>query len=302
MPVASDRVDFIPPPASGNLRALLLALGAHGLLLLALTWGVNWKRQDQSVTAEAELWSALPQTAAPKLVAPPPPPPPAPTPRQVAPPPDPSAAQREADIALERDRQQKAKDRAQALRQQELEKAAQKKEADEREKARRDAKLASDQKADQKVADKKAAENQATASAQKKLEATRAEDEKKQAEARRQEQISRAQGQAGATGDASSTGKAQTSSGPSAGYAGRIRARIKPNIVFTDDIAGNPEAEVSVRVAPDGTIVGKRLSKSSGNKAWDEAVLKAIDKTEILPRDTDGRVVPEFPVSFRPRD
>ncbi len=300
MPVASDRVDFIPPPASGNLRALLLALGAHGLLLLALTWGVNWKRQDQNLTAEAELWSALPQTAAPKLVAQPPPPP---APRQeAAPPPEPSAAQREADIALERDRQQKAKDRAQALRQQELEKAAQKKEADQREKARRDAKLASDQKADQKVADKRAAENQAAASAQKKLEATRAEDEKKQAEARRQEQISRAQGQAGATGDASSTGKAQSSSGPSAGYAGRIRARIKPNIVFTDDIAGNPEAEVTVRVAPDGTIVGKRLSKSSGNKAWDEAVLKAIDKTEILPRDTDGRVVPEFPVSFRPRD
>ncbi len=292
MPVATDRIDFAPPATGGNLRALLLALVAHGLLLLALTWGVNWKRQDTGITAEAELWSALPQQAAPKLAAPPPAPVP---PQPVAPPPpEPSTAQREADIALEREKQQKAKERAQALREQELEKAALKKEADEREKAKRDAaKLAASQKATDK---------QAAASAQKKLEAARAEEETKQAEARRQDNIRRAQGLAGATGDASSTGKAQTSSGPSAGYAGRIRARIKPNIVFTDDIAGNPEAEVTVRVAPDGTIVGKRLTKSSGNKAWDDAVLKAIDKTEVLPRDTDGRVVPEFPVSFRPRD
>ena len=297
MPVATDRIDFVPPPPRGNMRALLLALGAHGLLLLALTWGVNWKRQDQSVTTEAELWSALPQTAAPKLEAPPPPPPPAAT-QQVAPPPEASAAQRDADIAVERERQQKAKDRALALRQQALEKAAQRKEADEREKARRDAaKQASDQKADQKAADK-----QAAASAQKKLETGQLEEEKKQVEARRQDNIRRAQGLAGATGDAPSTGKAQTSSGPSPGYAGRISAIIKRNIVFTDDIAGNTQAEVTVRVAPDGTIVGKRLSKSSGNKAWDEAVLKAIDKTEVLPRDTDGRVVPEFPVGFRPRD
>jgi len=41
---------------------------------------------------------------------------------------------------------------------------------------------------------------------------------------------------------------------------------------------------------------------SSGNKAWDEAVLKAIDKTATLPRDEDGRVPSVLEISFRPKD
>ena len=80
--------------------------------------------------------------------------------------------------------------------------------------------------------------------------------------------------------------------GPSAGYAGRIKARIKPNIVLTATLAGNPAATVEVRVAPDGTIVGSKLVKSSGSATWDETVLRAIDKTEVLPKDVDGRVPP----------
>ena len=92
------------------------------------------------------------------------------------------------------------------------------------------------------------------------------------------------------------------SSGPSASYAGRIMARIKPNIVFTDVADGNPTATVEVTLAPDGTIIGKRLLQSSGVKAWDDAVLRAIERTEVLPRDVDGRVPPPFPIVFRLRD
>jgi colicin import membrane protein len=110
------------------------------------------------------------------------------------------------------------------------------------------------------------------------------------------------QGMAGATGDDNAKGTALKASGPSASYAGRIRARIKPNITFNDDVDGNPKAEVEVRVAPDGTILSRKLIQASGNKAWDEAVLKAIDKTETLPRDTDGRVQPTMVISFRPKD
>ena len=118
----------------------------------------------------------------------------------------------------------------------------------------------------------------------------------------RQENIKRMAGLAGATGSATATGAAQQSSGPSPGYAGRIRARIKPNIVFTADIAGNPTATVEVRVSPDGTITSRKLIKSSGNAAWDEAVLKAVDKTEVLPRDVDGQVPASMEISFRPKD
>ena len=42
--------------------------------------------------------------------------------------------------------------------------------------------------------------------------------------------------------------------------------------------------------------------QSSGNKAWDEAVLRAIDKTEVLPKDTDGRVPAVIVLGFKPLD
>ena len=85
-------------------------------------------------------------------------------------------------------------------------------------------------------------------------------------------------------------------------YADRIRARIKPNIAFIDDVEGNPKAEVEVRVGSDGRILSRKLIQASGNKDWDEAVLKAIDKTGTLPRDTDGKVAPVMIISFRPKD
>ena len=109
-------------------------------------------------------------------------------------------------------------------------------------------------------------------------------------------------GMAGATGGAEATGTAQKSSGPSASYGGKVRAKVKPNVLFTDDIAGNPSAEVEVRTTPDGTIVGQRLVKSSGNKAWDDAVIKAIIRTETMPRDVDGKVPTPMILEFRPKE
>ena len=122
------------------------------------------------------------------------------------------------------------------------------------------------------------------------------------AEALRKEQMQRMQGMAGASGGPNATGTALKSSGPSASYAGRLVGRIKPNITYPGDMIGNPRAEVEVRVAADGTITSRRIVQSSGNKAWDDAVLRAIDKTEILPKDTDGRVPPLIGLGFRPLD
>lgn len=303
MHAATDRLEFAPHDSSGTLRALSFALLAHALLVAALTWGVNWRSKDINVSAEAELWSAIPQQAAPKLVEPPPAPPP-PPPAPVAPvaPVPPKAAPQvpDADIALER---QKKKLEQEKLEQERLERekklALEKKQKEKlaREKAQREKELkekqALEKKREQEKLEqvKKAAEEKR----QKELEA-------KQQEKRRKENIARMAGLAGATGGAQASGSALQSSGPSAGYAGRIRARIKPNIVFTDEIADNPTAEVEVRTSPDGTIISRKLLKSSGSKNWDDAVLKAIDKTAVLPRDVDGRVPPALVISFRPRD
>ena len=112
--------------------------------------------------------------------------------------------------------------------------------------------------------------------------------------------LKRMLGQAGTTGAPSSTGSALKDAAPSASYAGKLIARIKPNIVFTDSISGNPAADVEVRASASGTILARRLVKSSGHKDWDDAVLRAIDRTGELPRDVDGRVPPLIVITFTP--
>ena len=112
---------------------------------------------------------------------------------------------------------------------------------------------------------------------------------------------------AGSAGTPVDTGvAAPKASGPSASYIGRLRAKVKPNITFPDNllqnVAGNPTAEVEVTCSPSGKIEDVNLVKSSGNNAWDEAVLNGLRKTAMLPRDVDGSVPTRLVFSFRPRD
>ena len=297
MHAATDRLEFAPPPTPGLARALGLAVLAHAFLLAALTWGVHWKREAVTVTAEAELWSSVPQQAAPKLIETPPEPP------KATPPAPPQQAQPklpDADIALEREKQRLKKQQElenQRLEKERLEKLKQEKSKQEKlmlEKKRLQDKRDQDRQA---AEDKKKSEQDS-----KRKETAKAQQEAKKLETQRQANIQRMTGLAGATGASDATGTARQSSGPSASYAGRIRASIKPNIVFTDDMAGNPIAEIEVRTAPDGTIISRKLTKPSGVKSWDDAVLKAIDKTEKLPRDVDGRVPSALIISFKPKD
>lgn len=139
-----------------------------------------------------------------------------------------------------------------------------------------------------------------------KLEAAqkKAHEDERQRELIRQDSLKRMAGLAGATGASTSTGSALQSAAPSASYAGKVEAKIRPNITFAEieSVQGNPAAEVDIRIAPDGTIVGApKLVKSSGVKAWDTAVLRAIEKTETLPRDTDGRVPSAMTLVLRPK-
>lgn len=298
---ADDRLAFAPPPQPGLLRGFALAVLAHALLVAGLMHGLQWKRDAQDAAVEAELWSALPQQAAPREVQPPPPPPqpvvkaPPPEPVVKAPPqPDPQV-QRDAQIALEREKER---------RERELEK----RELEKRKLVEQRAKLEAQKKKqrEEELAKKKLEQQKLAAETKRKEEEKRRKQEEQEARdakrlaAIREENMKRMQGMAG-TGAPSSTGTAAQSSGPSASWAGRVQARVRPNIVFTDAVGGNPKAEVEVRLAPDGTIVGKRLVKSSGVKSWDEAVLRALDKTEVLPRDVDGRVPSPVTIEFRPR-
>jgi colicin import membrane protein len=320
MHATADRLDFAPPPQPGLARAFGLAVAAHLLLVAALMHGLQWKTDPQSTVAEAELWSSLPQQAAPREVVPPPPPPPPPAPVVQAPPPPPPVVkeaprpeppvQRQPDIALEREKQRRERElerRELERRERELEKREQEKQrqaelAREREQKR---KLEAQKQREEEIARKKEEQARAVAEAKRKEAEERKRKEQEAREAarlakQREENIKRSLGMAG-TGAPDSTGTAARSSGPSASWGASVQARVRPNIVFGDDAPGNPEAVVEVRLAPDGTIVSRRIKKGSGNKAWDEAVLRALDRTQVLPRDTDGRVPPRGDLVFRPR-
>ena len=320
-----DRDQFAPPRPPARLRAIALAVLAHAILIAALTWGVNWKSSSDMPAVQAELWSAVPQQAAPRAVetpAPPPPPqpePPKPTPVPPPPPPPRQAEPdtREADIAIEREKKRLEQEKKERQQQLEREKRERERKEDERrerleqeKKERLQKEKAEQQKAEREkerlekldkqkqLADDKKRQAQEAQRKQDALEKASAQ----AAEARRLENIRRMQGLAGATGGENATGTALRDSGPSGSYGGKVAAKVRPNIVYPDAIAGNPRAVVQVRAAPDGTNVGKTLIQSSGNKAWDDAVLRALDKTESLPRDVDGRVPSTLEIGFRPQD
>ncbi len=323
--------DALLPRAPGGMGVgALLALAAHGALLLALTSTVQWRTSPPEVFS-AELWSAVPQAAAPlpaatpaPVPAPRPPLPPAPKveaapkPMPAPPAPPPAPLQRDADIATEQARRLEAQRKAQEENsaKEAKTKAALEKSKAEVEKAKVKAKADDDKlKAEQQKIDKQKAETKL-----KRDEAERkaAADAKTQAQAQvdakveddrlarqREENLRRMIGQAGTAEPANpgtgGTGAAAQNSAPSASYVGRLIGLIKPNIVFTGQVDGNPSAEVEVRAAAGGSIISKRLVKSSGNKDWDEAVLRAIDRTATLPSD-NGRVPPVLILVFRPKD
>ena len=330
MPAAADRLEFAPPPQPGTVRAFVLAILAHVVLMIALTWGISWNHESEDTMAEAELWSSVPKQAAPAgprvvqapsvvqappIQAAPAPPPPAPKVEPPAPAPEPKAP----DIALEQEkrRQEQAERRQEELerqkkiearrKQEELEQQKKLEARKEQEELERQKKLEARKKQEElekrELAEKKAVEEKKRQEELAKAAKAKAREQEqaKQLAAIRQENLDRMKGLAGATGRPDSTGTAQRSSGPSDSYAGRVQARVRPHIVFTDDISGNPKAEVEVRMAPDGTITSRRLVKSSGVRSWDEAVLRALDRTEVLPRDVDGRIHTPLTIEFRPR-
>ncbi|MBC7609035.1 MAG: cell envelope integrity protein TolA, partial [Polaromonas sp.] len=162
---------------------------------------------------------------------------------------------------------------------------AQQKEADAKKALEKDLKLKEDQAKRLAADEAKKLEVQKLAKQQENEKLAQAAAEKE-----RQANIQRITGMAGANGAATDTGTAQRTTGASASYGGKLRAAIRPNVVFTEEIIGNPIATVRVRVMSDGTITSQQLLKSSGDKNWDDAAINAIIRTRVLPRDVDGRI------------
>ena len=90
-----------------------------------------------------------------------------------------------------------------------------------------------------------------------------------------------------------------------AAWTGKIRAKIRGNIPVSvvEEVQGNPEAIFDVTLLPTGEVLSAVRRKSSGNRAYDEAVERAILKSSPLPKPDDpGLFQRRLELVFHPQD
>jgi colicin import membrane protein len=84
-------------------------------------------------------------------------------------------------------------------------------------------------------------------------------------------------------------------------YIGRIRGKVRGNMVTPPGIQGNPEALVRVTQLPTGEVLSVRIERSSGNPALDAAIERAIMRSSPLPKPDDPSLFKrELEIKYRP--
>lgn len=307
------------PKRGSTFVAGLLALGVHAAFVLLLVFGVSWQTQHPAPVM-VDLWDALPAPPAPEAPPSPEPlppqpeppplpkraPPPAPEPTPPVPEPPrpvprpqvkapPAPAPKAPDIALEKKKAEAA--RLQKLRQmQETEEKAladaARLEAEQMKKAR-----------DEQLAQQK--KRELLRQMEEEALMQRMMDEELASESR-QIQLAQAQAQAQAQA-AAAAAKRQSEVARIVGqYRDMIGAKVRGNTRLPEDLKGNPQVRCVVKLLPTGEVQDVRVVQSSGDKAYDEAVLRAIEKSSPLPlpadRDARAEFLPELSFLHRPKD
>lgn len=91
-------------------------------------------------------------------------------------------------------------------------------------------------------------------------------------------------------------------------YKALISARIRSKIVMPPDVPDNALAIFDITLLVDGSVLDKKLIKSSGNVAYDNEVERAIKKAEPLPLPKSDAVRERFinpnhlKLKFSPQD
>lgn len=86
-------------------------------------------------------------------------------------------------------------------------------------------------------------------------------------------------------------------------YIAKIVTKVRRNIVMPPDVVNDARAEFAVTLLPGGTVLNARLLKSSGNAAYDNAVERAIIKSQPLPLPSDAAMFNRFrelKLNFKP--
>ena len=86
-------------------------------------------------------------------------------------------------------------------------------------------------------------------------------------------------------------------------YKAKIMAKIRSKIVEPPDVAQDAHAEFLVTLLPGGAVLKAELKKSSGNAVYDNAVERAIFKSDPLPLPPDVQLFSRFrelDLTFKP--
>lgn len=271
-----------------NLAAGAMALGVHVLFALLLVFGVSWQTQHPAPVM-VDVWDALPPLPSP---APRPKREVAPLPPEPARPPEPPKAEtapapKAPDIALEkkkaederlrklkavRDADAKAQAEATRLEAEAMKKAREKQLADQRKKEL--LRQMEEDDMQQRMANEQAASE---ARLLKQAEA-------RAAAARHQTEVDRMVGL----------------------HRDKISAKVRSNTRLPATLKGNPEVRCLVRLLPTGEVQSVKVTQSSGDTAYDDAVVLAIEKSSPLPlpvdREARSAFVPELSFVHRPKE
>ena len=258
-------------------QSLTLAGLVHLLLFAFLVIGVQWQ-SSETVAVEAEIWDLTTREAAPLPVAPELP---VEEPKPIV------EAPKEIEKVIEKEDPEIAI--AQEKKRKQLEKEK------EREKQAELDKLEL-KKAELELAKKKAAE-----------EKKRLAKEKAAQDKIFEENMRRLDGQVVKSGSGG-LGDALKSTGNNRGdpsYNAKVAAKIKSNTIYvvSDNTSSNPTVEFVIQLFPDGSLKGPiKKTKSSGILAFDDAVAKAIEKSQPFPRDKSGEVPSSLNLVHRMKD
>jgi len=318
------------PRKSRAALAGMLAIAVHVALLLFLVFGVSWQNrhpEPMSVDLVPPL-AATKVEPPPKAVEPPPkaeppkPEPPKPEPVKPEPPkpappkplPIPKVEPPKPDIALKA-RQEKERLEKERIEKERSEKLRLDKERAEREridKQKREQDRLAQEKREREL--REAAQKEATRRDREFKEAVRREQDlrnleemklaqaraqqeaedrqRREAQAQREREIKRQQDEV----------RAQAAR-DQADYIAKIQAKIRGNVILPPEIAGNPEAQFDVVQLPTGEVMSAEIRRSSGSRAYDDAVLRAILKSSPLPKpDKADLFQRNLVLKFRPRE
>ena len=243
------------PRSRGGIRAFVLAVVVHAAFFALIVFGVSWQSRPTAPVV-AEIWDKLPAVKPAEKKAEPPPEPSKPEPPKPEPPkPEPPKPE---PPKPEPPKPEPPKPDPAIIEKLEREKR-------EKEKRERLEREREEKKKHEEIRKKR---EEAEAARKKKLEeeARRAEEERVRREAERAREA------------AATARKAEFDK-----YIEQIRNRIRSKANVPDTVTGNPEVHMRLRILPGGEVLEATVTRSSGNRAYDQAIERAIRSAQPLP-------------------